>query len=361
MIGIEPCAGEPDVNRLIAAFHHEEVDRVPNYEVLIEDEHVTKLLGREAGNTLAVGGDPAKGIEEAEGARPMCPADYIELCNLIGQDVIVVEAIWTPFKKIKGGKLVMVGDRSVKTKADFEKLTMPEDSEIEHHMQYVREYKEAVKGTKIGVMVLYGAFLQTVYEFLFNMNDFLLMVHDDRDFVEELLEISTEYWVKFTKAILAEGMDVVYVADDIAYKAGLFIHPDVFKPMWVPRMSRIIEPAVNAGVPVMFHSDGKLDDIVEDIIDMGVNCLNPMEPYSIDYRDYKKRYGHRIALCGNIDIEFPLVKGTPEDVDRDVKEHMDVLKPGGGYVAGSSHSIVNYIPHENFVTMINAIHKYGRY
>ena len=176
-----------------------------------------------------------------------------------------------------------------------------------------------------------------------------------------MLEISTEYWVKFTKAILAEGVDVLYVADDIAYKTGLFIHPDVFKPMWVPRMSRIIEPAVNAGVPVMFHSDGKLDDVVEDIIDMGVNCLNPMEPYSIDYRDYKKRYGHRIALCGNIDIEFPLVKGTPEDVDRDVKEHMAVLKPGGGYVAGSSHSIVNYIPHENFVTMINAIHKYGRY
>ena len=54
-------------------------------------------------------------------------------------------------------------------------------------------------------------------------------------------------------------------------------------------------------------------------------------------------------------------KGTPEDVERDIKEHMDVLKPGGRWVAGSSHSIVNYIPHENFVTMINAIHKYGAY
>ena len=77
--------------------------------------------------------------------------------------------------------------------------------------------------------------------------------------------------------------------------------------------------------------------------------------------DYKKRYGGRIAFSGNIDIEFPLSKGTPEDVEFDVKEHMQVLKPGYGYVASSSHSIVNYIPHKNFITMINAIHKLGIY
>ncbi len=100
---------------------------------------------------------------------------------------------------------------------------------------------------------------------------------------------------------------------------------------------------------------------MDDLIDIGITCLTPMDPYSIDYREYKKRYGDRIALHGNIDIENPLVEGTPEDVERDVKEHMDVLKPGGGYVCASSHSIVNYIPHENFIAMLNAIHKYGRY
>jgi len=94
---------------------------------------------------------------------------------------------------------------------------------------------------------------------------------------------------------------------------------------------------------------------------MGVNCINPLDPYCIDYRDYKKRYGKRIALCGNIDIEFPLSKGTPEDVEKDVKEHMDVLKPGYGYVSNSSHSIVNYIPHENYIAYINSVHKYGKY
>ena len=126
-------------------------------------------------------------------------------------------------------------------------------------------------------------------------------------------------------------------------------------------MSRIIEPALEKGIPVLFHSDGKIDDIVEDLIEMGIDCLNPMDPYSIDYREYKKRYGSKLSLFGNMDIEFPLSKGTPQDVDRDVKQHMQILKPGYGYVAASSHSIVDYIPHENFITMINAIHKYGKY
>ena len=168
---------------------------------------------------------------------------------------------------------------------------------------------------------------------------------------------SQELIYQFTQ----QGVDFLFMADDIAYKSGLFIRPEIFKPMWLPKLKRIFEPVLNAGLPILFHSDGNLDEIIEDLIDAGINCLHPMDPYGINYREYKKRYGNRVALCGNIDIEYPLVRGTAEDVERDVKEHMEVLKLGGRWVAGSSHSIVNYIPHENFVAMINAIHKYGLY
>jgi 5-methyltetrahydrofolate--homocysteine methyltransferase len=112
---------------------------------------------------------------------------------------------------------------------------------------------------------------------------------------------------------------------------------------------------------VMFHSDGNVDELVPMLLEAGVDCLNPLDPYGVDYRQLKKRFGDRVCLSGNIDIEFPLAHGTPQDVDKDVKAHMDALKPGGGYVCGSSHSIVNYIPHENFISMLNAIHAYGQY
>ena len=123
------------------------------------------------------------------------------------------------------------------------------------------------------------------------------------------------------KVAVAEGLDVVYMADDFAWKEGLFIPPQLFKEIWLPRAQRVIEPALSAGALVIFHSDGKVDDAMDWLIDMGITGFNPMDPYGIDYRAYKKRYGNRITLMGNIDVEFPLVHGTPADVEQDVKAH----------------------------------------
>jgi len=100
---------------------------------------------------------------------------------------------------------------------------------------------------------------------------------------------------------------------------------------------------------------------MEMLLDMGVSCINPLDPSGIDCREYKKRYGDRVTLSGGINLTYPLIEGTPEDVERTIQELCEAMKPGGRWEAASCHSIVNYIPHENFVTMINAIHKYGRY
>jgi hypothetical protein len=100
---IEPYVGKSDIKRLIATLRGEPTDRVPHSEALIEDVHVEKLLRRKAGNTMGVGGDPAKGSAAAEGTRPMHVKDYVELCQIIGQDAISVESTWTPLKHHKFG------------------------------------------------------------------------------------------------------------------------------------------------------------------------------------------------------------------------------------------------------------------
>ncbi len=148
MLKIEPYIGEPDKNRLIACIRGEKTDRVPNFEILIEDRHVERLLGRKAGNTLGVGGDPAKGSEAAEGTRPMYARDYIELCRIIGQDTIAVENFWTPIKTTApDGKVKLFNDRSFKNKDDLKRIIWPGEEDMEERLQYVREYVEATRGT----------------------------------------------------------------------------------------------------------------------------------------------------------------------------------------------------------------------
>ncbi|MHB1337119.1 MAG: hypothetical protein ACYCXQ_14385, partial [Candidatus Humimicrobiaceae bacterium] len=181
----KPCIGTPDKERLFRAMRRQEVDRVPNVEIVIEDKIVEKLLGRYGGNTLAYGGDPAKGMQDGVDIRPMYPKDWIELCNILGQDTIVLEALWTPFKmKDNEGKIVTISGKPIKTRADFEKLIMPSDDDIEERMRYVREYKESVKGTKIGVGIVYATFVMTINEFLMHLDDFMMAVYEDYEFID---------------------------------------------------------------------------------------------------------------------------------------------------------------------------------
>jgi len=359
---IEHFVGAPDFERLRAVFRGEKTDRVPHFEILIEDQHVEKLLGRKAGNTLGVGGDPAKGSAAAEGVRPMRAVDYLELCRIIGQDAILLEAFWTPLKHHRAdGSIGPITNRSIKSRADLERIIWPGEADLEERLQYVREYVEAARGTGIGVALAGFCIFQTLYEFVIGLSDCMILIMEDRDFFNELMSRSADYYVELVKRAIAAGVDFFYPCDDFAFKSGLFVRPRIFEEIWRPHFDRILAPIREAGLPIMFHSDGKIDAAVEMLLEMGANCITPMDPSGIDYRDYKKRFGHRVTLHGNIDITWPLVGGTPQDVERDVREHMEALKPGGRWIAGSSHSIVNYIPHENFLAMINAIHKYGLY
>jgi hypothetical protein len=117
MAAIEPFVGKASIDRLVAALRGEKTDRVPHFEIVIEDQHVERLLGRMAGNTLGVAGDPARGAAAGEGVRPMHARDYVELCQMIGQDVIALEALWTPLKHVKAdGSVGLITDRSIKTR-----------------------------------------------------------------------------------------------------------------------------------------------------------------------------------------------------------------------------------------------------
>ncbi len=363
MLTIKHYEGKPDIDRLTATVHGEPTDRVPHFEILIESEHVEKLLGRPAGDTLGVGDEAAKGPAAAEQViRPMYAADYIELCQIIGQDAICVESLWTPLRHVReDGSIGLLTDRSIKSEADFDKIIWPTEADLEDRLQYVREYVNAAQGTGIGVMLAGFCIFQTLYEFVIGLHDCMIMLMENREFFGELMSRSADHYAELVSRAISEGVDVFLAADDFAFKSGLFVRPEIFEAIWRPHFDRILAPMRAANIPIMFHSDGKLDEAMDMLLDMGVDCITPMDPSGIDYRAYKKRYGDRVTLLGNIDITWPLVKGSPTDVEQDVREHTQVLKPGGRWIAASSHSVVNYIPHENFVAMINAFHKYGRY
>jgi uroporphyrinogen decarboxylase len=155
---------------------------------------------------------------------------------------------------------------------------------------------------------------------------------------------------------------VLFFADDIAFKSGTFVEPESFKELWLPRAEKLLKLGRDAGLPLMFHSCGNLAGVMDSIVmKMGLDVLNPIEPYSMNIYDIKKQYGDRLTLSGNIDIAGPLAFGTPEQVREEVREHMERLKPGGRYIMSTNHSVMNDIPPENYRAMLDAGLEFGRY
>ncbi len=157
------------------------------------------------------------------------------------------------------------------------------------------------------------------------------------------------------------SVGAVWMADDLAYSESLMVRPESLRRYLFPWYTLMQEDCQARGVPMVFHSDGRLDEVLDDVIGCGFAGLNPIEPKAMDIVGLKRRIGHRICLIGNVDLGYTLTRGTPDEVRAEVRERIRALAPGGGYCVSSSNSIPEYVPFANFMAMRQAALNYGRY
>ncbi len=153
----------------------------------------------------------------------------------------------------------------------------------------------------------------------------------------------------------------VCMPDDLAYTHSLIVRPDFLRRHVFPWHRRIGDRVRAKGLPYLFHSDGRYLPVIDDLIECGYHAIHPCEPASMDIVELKRRYGGRLCLCGNINLDRTLTLGTPEEVDEEVRQRIRAVGPGGGYCCGSSNSVTEYVPYANFQAMLAAIEKYGKY
>jgi hypothetical protein len=198
---------------------------------------------------------------------------------------------------------------------------------------------------------------------LMGQERFAYAIYDAPKEVRALLEITGETAFRFAKVAAEEQLCPLYfIGDDIAYKNGLLFSLSFLRETFLPMLKRCIEPLHDAGIKVIFHSDGNLWQILDDLLDAGIDGLNPIEPLAgMDLGELKRRYGKRLILVGGIDCSVLLPLGTPEQIRNAVKEAIRVAAPGGGFFIGSSSEINPAIPLENVLAFFEACRTYGRY
>jgi uroporphyrinogen decarboxylase len=185
-------------------------------------------------------------------------------------------------------------------------------------------------------------------------------------FAEALLERVSQILVEIANRALEDAgpyIDLAMYGDDIATQNATLIRPDLYRRMIKPRHKALGEAIHRHGKPILFHSCGSVYALVRDLIEVGVDALNPVQVSAADMATerLKREFGRELAFWGGIDTHRVLPAGTPADVREEVKRRIDDLGEKGGYVLCAVHNIQPEVPPENIVAMYDAAFEFGRY
>ncbi|HYO41922.1 MAG TPA: uroporphyrinogen decarboxylase family protein [Candidatus Limnocylindrales bacterium] len=160
-------------------------------------------------------------------------------------------------------------------------------------------------------------------------------------------------------------IDMVKIGDDLGSQVGLLMSPAMYrrtlKPIHADLIAFIRE---RTKAPIVFHTDGDVYDLLGDFIEIGVDVLNPVQASAggmSDFAGLKKRFGDNLVFCGGMDTHHVLPNGTPDEVRAEVRRVIGTLGAGGGYMLGAVHTVMNDVPAENILAMVDAVEAFGRY
>jgi len=156
-------------------------------------------------------------------------------------------------------------------------------------------------------------------------------------------------------------VNISYVAEDFGSQEGLLISREHIREFFIPRMKRMIDLAHQAGAYVFFHSDGAIREIIPDMIEAGIDVLNPIQwrCKGMDRKGLKRDFGDKVIFHGGVDNQYTLAFGTLEEVREEVIYNIQVLGEGGGYILAPCHNIQAVSPPENVVAMYETGYEYG--
>ena len=342
----------PDFERLFTALRRQEADRVPFAELVVEPDVKAAFIGRP--------------IRER--------ADDVEFWACAGYDYVpIAMSMVNPGRAVGGtatGGFSVYAETytertwaamhqgPINTEQDLHAYPWPAADDVD--VAALDELAEILPDS-MKVMVILGKIFTSNW-LLQGAESFYMNVYDQPELIEMLYDrIGPLVFATFERIIGHPIVGGVWHPDDMAGTSGLLLDADHFRRYafpWYKRMGGICRQLDKA---MIFHSDGNIWPILDDIVDAGFWGLHPIDPKAMGINEVKARYGDRLSLLGNIDLDFPLARGTPEDVHHVVAQRIRDLAPGGGYVLSSGNSVPEYVPLDNYKAMLLAGDKYGRY
>jgi uroporphyrinogen decarboxylase len=330
-------------DRIIKVLNREQPDRIPTFEWFID---------RTVGKALTGSEDPIEIVEKLDLDGINIRADYQK--EPIVDDTHKDE--WGIIRKDTGDCIAAVMESPVSDITLHKEYQFP-DPLASHRFDTLRQAIEQFGDRRAIIFNLRDGF-SDMRDLLGYENALLELLMHEAQF-KELLERVVEYNLALAKQAVREfDIKIVATTDDIATNTGLLMSPSTYYNVIGPAFQKIIRGYRDLGLKVIKHCDGDCSAVIDFWINAGIDCLDPIDPgANFQMADFKRRYGDRICLKGNISCTGALEKGTPADVEAEVKK---CLQDGGRrFILSSSNTIHRGVKPENYAAMLETLKKYG--
>jgi uroporphyrinogen decarboxylase len=195
------------------------------------------------------------------------------------------------------------------------------------------------------------------------MDNFLIDLLDETEFLTPLIEKVSDLKAQIAAGYAKAGVDIVWTGDDLGSEISLLMSPELWRKHLKSCVRKIVKSAkeANADVLVAFHSDGYIEPIIPDLIEVGIDILQAVQPECMDVAELKMKYGDKLSFWGTMGTQSTMAFGTPEDVKMVVKERITTVGKGGGLCLGPSHTLESPTSWENIVAFFEAVDTFGEY
>jgi uroporphyrinogen decarboxylase len=268
-------------------------------------------------------------------------------------------AFWSPFEHpLKNATI-----------DDLHKYPWPDPLD-ERRFKGVREEAEFLhKKTGYAVVAkepshIYGILAQSVY--MRGMEDFFCDLALNKEFAHELMQKVLDYHLKLYGRYLeevGEFIEIVHTSDDLGTQTAPYFSPAMYREMLKPKQKQLFAHLKETGAKILYHSDGAISMLIDDLIEIGVDTLNPIEAAvtGMEPAVLKKAFGDRLCFHGGISQQQCLSTGSPDRVRAEVRQRIGEIGRGGGYILAAAQTIVPEVPGRNIVEMFRAAREYGKY
>lgn len=225
--------------------------------------------------------------------------------------------------------------------------------------QLYEEAERVIKQYKDEYWIV-GVTVTTIWETAWALRGLEKMLMDlviNPDIADKILDIPYNYHLTAAKKLVEMGVDMIWIGDDVGAQEAMIISPEQWQQVFKPRMANFIRTLkkINPELKVAYHCDGNIYPIIPDLIEIGLDVLNPIQPASMNPTTIKAEFGDKLCFWGTLDEQYTLPFGTVDDVKKEVTSRLKNVGQNGGLVIGPTHHVQLDTPMENFWAMVNSI------